>query len=351
MSSKNIFALCEKGNHFYNINEFDRALYYYNMALLKGYDGLQIIQRAQRLKDQGVVPKPPINVGKARKLIRVRQEDWRQYVFIKANYPDRLLTSLNAITRCTLDPASFSVQEDKQQVTFLQEKKPAMIFHKKDDKILRVTFQYFTEMEKYYKTTVIDGQKIKMPAKRRKFHFFIVYDSFTDLLIQLRRIKLFDETYYEDHRQELFDAINGEYGNYAQTAIKLLPVEFLLWLESWSIINELGRKMPNTIEPTYLQEYIGDSLDYYLGLMNDPLYKIDYIFMIIVFLEKLYRKYPREHPEKYNFIYTDYKYLPCKKFSDIYKVFFEDTGREIITEPKLHEFTKSIRPFRANLYK
>nr|MDO8117068.1 hypothetical protein [Candidatus Sigynarchaeota archaeon] len=124
MSSKNIFALCEKGNHFYNINEFDRALYYYNMALLKGYDGLQIIQRAQRLKDQGVVPKPPIDVGKARKLIRVRQEDWRQYVFVKANYPDKLTASLNTIIKCTLEPKTFSMQEDKQQVMFLQDKKP-----------------------------------------------------------------------------------------------------------------------------------------------------------------------------------------------------------------------------------
>nr|MDO8116434.1 hypothetical protein [Candidatus Sigynarchaeota archaeon] len=209
-----------------------------------------------------------------------------------------------------------------------------------------------TEMEKYYKTTVVDGQKIKMPAKRRKYHFFIVYDSFTDLLIQLQRIKLFNETYYEDHRQDLFNAINDEYGGYAQTAIKLLPVEFLLWLESWSILNELGRILPDAIENAYLQEYIGDSLDYYIDLMEkDPIYKIDYVFMIIVFLEKLYRRFPRERPEKYNFIYSDYKYLPCKKFSDIYKSFFEDTGKEIITEPKLHEFTRSIKPFRANLYK
>ena len=38
-----LFDLCEKGNHFYKLKELDRALFYYNMALSKGYEGLQII--------------------------------------------------------------------------------------------------------------------------------------------------------------------------------------------------------------------------------------------------------------------------------------------------------------------
>ena len=153
-----LFALCEKGNHFYGLKELDRALYYYSLAINKGYDGMQIIQRAQRLKEQGVKPKPAIDIGRARRLVKgLRQDHLRQYVFVKANYPERLITSLTALITCTLEPKSYKVEETPEQVAFLQDGKPVMVFEKKDAKNDRPCMQFFWEMEKYYKTEVADG--------------------------------------------------------------------------------------------------------------------------------------------------------------------------------------------------
>lgn len=345
-----LFALCEKGNHFYNLKELDRALYYYNTALAKGYDGIQILQRAQRLKDMGVTPRPPIDTGKARRVVRVRQEAWRQVVFVKANYPDRLLKSLETITSCTLEPSSFSIRDGADAVEFLEHKKPVMTFLKRGKNGNHVTMQYFTEMEKYQKVQVVDGKKIKLPAKRRKYHFFIVYDSFTDLLVQLRRILLLQETYYEEHRDELRAAIDAEFGSYKQPEIRALGIEFGHWLESYSVMHALFREHSDKLEYDYLKGTIADTLDGYLARVEkDPIFKIDYVFMIIVLLERLYKRFPLENRDKYAFVYA--RYIPCKKFADTFAPFLAQVEQETITEPVLHEFTRAIKPFRQALYK
>ena len=345
-----LFDLCEKGNHFYKLKEYDRALYYYDLALNKGYDGLQIIKRAQRLKEMGVVPKPAINVGRARRLVRIRQEAHKQFVFIKANYPDVLVVSLKKLITCTLDADKYAVEQEGKEILFKKDGKPMMSFIMKDENNLRVTFQYFWEMEKYYKTTIVDGKKIKMPAKRRRYHFVIVYDSFTDLLIQLKRITLFNQTYYEEHREELIRYLKEEFSTYKQPEIRILPIEFTLWLETFSVLHDLHKKHSDVLEYDYLKEYIMDTLDYNLKLLEkDPIYKIDILYIMIVFLEKLYETFPMQEKDKYQFIYD--KYIPCKKFNEIYTQLFKDFSATLINEPMLHEFTKSLKPFRANLFK
>lgn len=345
-----LFALCEKGNHFYGVKELDRALYYYDLAIQRGYGGLQIIQRAQRLKDQGIKPRPAIDLGKARAIIKIRQEDWRQFIFVKANYVDRLVTSLKAIINCTIEQSSFKVEDTPGQVNFLEKSKPVMIFQKKDAKNLKPCMQYFTEMEKYYKNEVADGKKIQIPAKRKKYHVFIIYDSFTDLLVQLRRVLLFKETYYEEHRNDLFSQIDDEFKNYKQPELRLLSRDFIYWLETFSVLNELERQVPDALEYDYLKDYIADTIGYYSKLVEkEAIYRIDFIYMMLVLLEKLYEHFPSEMPDKFNFIYS--KYLLCRKFDDAYQDFFASIGEEIITEPKLHEFAKSIKPFRQSLFK
>jgi hypothetical protein len=334
--------------------EMDRALYYYNLALAKGYDAAQVLQRAQRLKDAGVQPKPPISVGKARHAIHLRQEPWCQFVFVKANYPDRLVASLNKIITCTIDPKLYKVETSDGEIKYLETGKPAMIFQKKDAKNLRVTYQYFTEMEKYTKTETVDGKKINIPAKRKKYDFFIVYDTFTDIVVQLKRITLlFAETYYEDHRNEIVTMINGEYQNYKQPEMRYLAIDFLNWLESFSVLNALARDVPSALESDseYLKEEIMATMDYYLKLVEkDPIYKADFVFFLLVFLEKIYARFPAELPDKYAFIYQ--KYLPCRKFDEAYsESFLSAIADEIITEPKLREFTKSLKNFRQTLFK
>ncbi|HME52909.1 MAG TPA: hypothetical protein VKM55_11875 [Candidatus Lokiarchaeia archaeon] len=345
-----LFALCEKGNHFYGIKELDRALYYYDLAIQKGYGGLQIIQRAQRLKDQGIKPRPGIDVGKARAIIKLRQEDWRQFIFVKANYVNKLMASLKAIINCTIEKGSFKVEDTPQQINFLEKSKPVMIFPKKDANNLRPCMQYFTEMEKYYKTEIADGKKIQIPAKRKKYHVFMIFDSFTDLLVHLRRVQLFKETYYEEHRNDLFSQIDEEFKKYKQAELRLLGNDFIHWLETYSVLNELERQVPDALEYDYLQDYIADTIGYYSKLVEkEAIYRVDFIYMMLVFLEKLYEQFPSEMPDKFNFIYT--KYLPCRKFDEAYQDFFTSIGQEIITEPKLHEFTNSIKPFRQSLFK
>lgn len=347
-----LFALCEKGNHFYGLKELDRALYYYNMAINKGYDGLQIIQRAQRLKEQGVKPKPPIDVGHARRIIKgLRQEYLRQFVFVKANYPDRLITSLNALIQCTLDPKAYKIEQTPEQVNFLQDGKAVMVFEKKDEKDNQPCMQFFWEMEKYYKEAPgEDGKVVKIPAKRKRYHVVIIYDTFTDLLVHLRRMHLFKEAYYEEHRADLFNLINDEFKNYKQPQLRLLGHEFIHWLECFSVLNELFRLHSDKLEYDYLKDYIADTIDYFTKMVEkEPIFKVDFIFMMLVLLEKLYERFPSERREKYQFLYN--KYVPCKKFDEAYQGFFKSVGQEIITEPKLHEFMKSIKPFRANLFK
>nr|MDO8111375.1 hypothetical protein [Candidatus Sigynarchaeota archaeon] len=345
-----LFLLCEKGNHHYGLKEYDRALYYYDLAIQKGYGGLQIIQRAQRLKEQGIKAKPPIDIGKARKIVKFRQEDWKQFIFVKANYPERLVTSLKSIINCTIDQKAFTIEETLQQVNFLENGKPVMIFEKKDAMNNRPGMQYFTELEKYYKTEVVDGKKIKIPAKRKKYHFFIVFDSFTDLLVQLRRIGLLWETYYEEHRNDLFTLINEEFKTYKQPELRLLGLDFIHWLETYSVLNELFKLFSDKLEYDYLKDYIADTIEYYTKLIEkDSIYKVDFIFMMLVLMEKLYTRFPSEKRDKYSFIYP--KYLVCKKFNDMYQEFFTSISQEIITEPKLHEFMKSIKSFRQNVFK
>jgi len=269
---------------------------------------------------------------------------------VKANYVDKLMASLKTIINCTIEKASFKVEDSPQQISFLEKAKPVMIFPKKDAKNLRPCMQYFTEMEKYYKTEVADGKKIKIPAKRKKYHVFIIYDSFTDLLVHLRRVQLFKGTYYEEHRDDLFSLINEEFKNYKQPEVRLLAQDFIHWLETYSVLNDLERQVPDALEYDYLQDYIADTIGYYSKLIEkEAIYRVDFIYMMLVFLEKLYEHFPSEMPDKFNNIYT--KYLPCKKFDDAYQDFFASIGQEIITEPKLHEFTKSIKPFRQSLFK
>ncbi|MHA1792224.1 MAG: hypothetical protein ACTSVI_06230 [Promethearchaeota archaeon] len=346
----NLFDLCERGNHYYNTKEYDRALYYYNLAINKGYDGLQIIQRAQRLKDMGVVPKPPIDVGKARQVIKIKQEDWRQFVFVKANYPEKLIASLKSLVKCTIKPSTHDVENTEQVIYFKTENVPVMMFLYKDKKNMKTTCQFITEMEKYYKTTIVDGKKIKMPAKRKKYHFVIVYDTFTDLLLALQSVKLFDQVYYEEHRQELLDKINDEFGDYRQVEIKTLSLQFISWLETFSIIHHLARTHDDLLEKDYLKEYIHESLSEYISLVEkEPIYRIDYFYFLMVFLEKLYKKYPAEKPDKFEFIYE--KYLVCRKFNETFGRFIQDISENLITEPVLHEFSRFINQFRKDLFK
>ncbi|MEX2681782.1 MAG: hypothetical protein Q6373_009280 [Candidatus Sigynarchaeota archaeon] len=348
----NLFALCEKGNHFYGLKEYDRALYYYEQAINKGYDGLQIIQRAQRLKEQGIKPKPAIDIGRARRLIKgLRQDHLRQFVFVKANYPDRLIASLKALINCTIEPKAYKIEETPEQVNFFQEGKPVMVFEKKDARNNRPCMQFFWEMEKYMKEAPgEDGRTVRIPAKRRKYHFVIVYDTFTDLLVHLRRVHLFKEPYYEEHRDELFNLINDEFKNYKQPQLRLLGHEFIHWLECFSVLNELFRLHSDKLEYDYLKEYIGDTIDYFVKMVDkEAIFKVDFIFMMLVLLEKLYERFPSERRDKFKFLYT--KYMVCKKFDDAFQEFFKSVGQDIITEPKLHEFTKSIKPFRAHLFK
>ncbi|MHA1682314.1 MAG: hypothetical protein ACTSUE_15360 [Promethearchaeota archaeon] len=346
-----LFDLCERGNHFYNTKEYDRALYYYDMAIQKGYDGLQIIQRAQRLKGMGVVAKPPIHVGKAMHLIRVKQEVWRQIVFVKGNYPEKLLISLEAYKGCVIDKGSYTVDEDDRRVRFMKAGKPVMEFKKVDGKNNKVTCQVFTEMEKYYKTKVIDGKKIKIPAKRKKYHFFIVYDSFTDLLVQLTRLRLFEQTYYEEHREALEKMIDDEYGSSDRLEIANIATSFIFWLESFSVLHHLFKNHTNQLEIDVLKEVIHDELNHYITLIeSEPIFKIDYFFFILVFLQKLYERFPAENRDKYDYLYDTPAYLVCKKFRDTFKEFLDDISQSLITEPVLHEFTKFIGQFRKNLF-
>jgi hypothetical protein len=346
-----LFALCEKGNHYYGLKELDRALYYYNMAMNRGYGGLQIIQRAQRLKEQGIMPKPPIDIGRARRLIKgLRQEYLRQFLFVKANYPERLMTSLKSLINCTLDPKAYKIEETPEQINFLQDGKPVMIFEKKG-KNNHPAMQFFWEIEKYYKEAPgEDGKAVKIPAKRKKYYYVIVFDTFTDLLVHMRRVHLFKETYYEEHRGELYTLINDEFKNYKQPQLRLLGNEFIHWLECFSVLNELFKLHSDQLEYDYLKDYIADTIEHFTRLVEkEAIFKVDIIFMMLVLLEKLYERFPSERREKYQFLYT--KYVVCKKFNDAYQSFFTSISQEIITEPKLHEFMKSIKAFRANLFK
>ncbi|MHA1699755.1 MAG: hypothetical protein ACTSWN_13000 [Promethearchaeota archaeon] len=346
-----LFELCEKGNHFYNLGEYDRALYYYELAINKGYDGLQIIQRAQRLKDQGIISKPPIHVGKARRVVRTIQEPHKQYIFVKANYPDRLIKSLETLIQCTQSPRDYKIQKDEQKIQFLHGNDVLMIFPYRDKKNLHVIGQYFTEIEKYYKIQKMDdGRKIKLPSKRRKFHFVIVHDSFVDLLVELKKIKLLEETYYEDHRNDLIAMIDKEFGNYKYFEIQTLSLQFVYWLETHSVLFWLFREHTDLLEIDYLKNFIMENIDYYLKIVErEAIFKIDYYFMILVFLERLYKRFPAEQREKYEFIYE--KYYICRRFSDTFKQFFDDIEKDLINEPKLHGFYKFIPKFRENLFK
>lgn len=349
-SKMDLFDLCEKGNHFYKLGELDRALFYYNMALSKGYDGLQIIKRAQKLKDDGVNPKPPIHVGKAKKLIGIRQEFLRQFVFVKANYPDVLIKSLETLITCTLEPDAYAIEQDDDQVRVLKDGKPALVFLKKDKLNNYPGYQYISEMEKYKKTQVVDGKTISVPAKRKKYHFIIVLDTFTDLLIHLSRIKLFNQPYYEEHQQELLDYLNKEFSKYERNELRVIPDQFVHWLETLSVLSNLIKTHVNWLEIDYTAEYVTSWLDYYLDLVEkEAIYKIDVIFMIMVFLEKLYRRFPSEYQDKYEFIYE--KYMVCRKFNEIFGQFFSDIEQEVISEPVLHEFEKAIKAFRDSLFR
>ncbi len=117
------------------------------------------------------------------------------------------------------------------------------------------------------------------------------------------------------------------------------------------MLNELFRLYSDKLEYDYLKDYIADTIDYFVKMVDkEAIFKVDFIFMVLVLLEKLYERFPSEQREKYKFLYTN-KYIVCKKFNDTYQEFFKSVGQEIITEPKLHEFMKSIKPFRANLFK
>ncbi|MFX0099014.1 MAG: hypothetical protein ACFFCS_05490 [Candidatus Hodarchaeota archaeon] len=345
-----LFDFVVKGNHFYKLGELDRALFYYNMALAKGYDGLQVIKRAQKLKDEGVKPKPPIHVGKAKKLIGIKQETLRQFVFVKANYPEVLIKSLNILITCTLEPDSYSVEQDDEQVRLLKDGKPAMVFLKKDKLNNYPGCQYISEMEKYKKTQVVDGKTIQVPAKRKKYHFVIVLDTFTDLLIHLSRIKLFDQPYYEEHRQELLEYLNEEFSKYDRIDIRILPDQFVFWLETLSVLSNLIKTHVNWLEIEYTAEYVTDWLDHFLEhVEKEAIYRIDVVFMILVFLEKLYKRFPSEYQDKFEHIYE--KYMVCRKFREIFGQFFTDIEQKVLSEPVLHEFEKAVKSFRQALFK
>lgn len=344
-----LFDLCERGNHFYKLKEYDRALYYYDMAIQRGYDGLQIIQRAQRLKQQGIKAKPPIHIGKAKAASGIRQEPWRQLVMVKANYPSRLVDSLEQYKECTLDPDQFETRVEEDTIFFTENGTPVMEFIKLDEMNLQVTCQYFTEMEKYFKVKIVDGKEIKIPAKRKKYHFFIIYDSFTDLLAQFTRVRLLEQTYYEEHRQELVKEIDDEFGSYKQLEISRLPETFVYWLEMFSVLHHLFRTNTDLVEIDYLKSYIHEQLQKYLGLVErSAIYKIDYFYIIIVLLEKLYQRFPAENKDKFERVYDDF--LVCRKFDETFNKFLEDISQKLISEPVLHEFAKFIGNFRENLF-